>query len=118
MSFFPISELVDRYAIARIKFDRTQANQDELDFYATQIASIDLTKINKELDELSQIHTHIWELESELKSGVEHRLSLEEIGRRAIVIRDWNKKRITAKNVIADKLGSSVKEIKKDHLSE
>lgn len=118
MSFFPISELVDRYTIARLKFDRTQANQDELDFYNTQIASLDLTKINQELDELFQIHHHIWDLESELKSGVEHRLSLEEIGRRAIEIRDWNKKRIKTKNLIADRLGSSVKEIKKDHLSE
>lgn len=118
MSFFPISELVDRYTIARLKFDRTQANQDEVDFYNTQITSIDITRINKELDELFEIHDHIWNLESELKSGVEHQLSLEEIGRRAIEIRDWNKKRIQIKNLIADKLGSSVKEIKKDHLSE
>ena len=118
MNFFPISELVDRYTIAQLKFNLTRANQDELDFYNTQIASIDTTKINEELDELFTIHHCIWNLESELKSGVEHQLSLEEIGRRAIEIRNWNKKRIEIKNLIADKLGSSVKEIKRDHLSE
>ena len=54
----------------------------------------------------------------ELKSGREDKLSLEEIGHRAIAIRDWNNKRITVKNKIAELLGCSVKEIKKEHLSE
>jgi hypothetical protein len=118
MSFFPIIELVDRYAIARLRFDRTQANQEELDFYNTQIANIDITKITKELDELFAVHQSIWNLEAELKSGVEDQLSLEEIGRRAIEIRNWNNKRIRIKNLIADKLGSNIKEIKRDHLSQ
>jgi len=118
MSFFPIIELVDRYAIAQLKFDRTQANQEELDFYNKQIVAIDITKIRAELDELYTIHQFIWDLESELKSGVEDQLSLDEIGQRAIEIRNWNNKRIKLKNAIADKLGSNVKEIKQDHLSQ
>ena len=93
---FPVVELVDRFVIAHLKFDRTQANQEELDWYTNQI----------------------WELESELKSGTEHKLSLEEIGRRAIEIRNWNKKRITLKNSMAEKLNCSVREIKQDHLSQ
>jgi hypothetical protein len=115
---FPIIELVDRYAIAKLKFDKTQANNDELDFYGNQLESFDLTQIQNELTELYNIHSRIWSLESELKTGREAELPLEEIGRRAIAIRDHNNKRIALKNLMAEKLGCGVREIKKDHLSE
>lgn len=118
MSFFPIIELVDRYAIAQLKFDRTKANREELDFYNKQMSSIDISSITNELSELYNIHQAIWNLEAELKSGVEDQLALDEIGRRAIEIRNWNNKRIKLKNLIADKLGSPAREIKKDHLSQ
>jgi len=115
---FPVIELVDRYAIARLKFDRTQANQEELDFYTQQMSQYDSAVIQQHLDELYSIHECIWNLESELKSGREAELSLEEIGRRAIQIRDYNNQRIALKNQMAQTLGCQVREIKKDHLSE
>jgi hypothetical protein len=49
---------------------------------------------------------------------VEHLLSLAEIGQRAIAIRDWNNKRITYKNSIAELFGLELREIKTDHLSD
>jgi hypothetical protein len=49
---------------------------------------------------------------------VEHLLDLAEIGRRAIAIRDWNNKRITYKNSIAELFGLELREIKTDHLSD
>ena len=115
---FPVIELVDRYAIAKLKFDKTQANQQELDFYTQKIKQYDLVLIQGELDQLYDIHKSIWNLEAELKSGREKNLALEEIGRRAIEIRDWNHQRIELKNAMANKLGCQVKEIKKDHLSQ
>jgi hypothetical protein len=115
---FPIIELVDRYAIAKLKFDKTQANQEELDFYSNQLSQYDLNIVNSELDALYDIHSKIWNLESLLKSGREQELSLEEIGRRAIAIRDLNHQRIELKNSIAGILGCRVREVKKDHLSE
>lgn len=118
MTFFPVIELIDRYAIAKLKFEKTSANQEELDFYLAQLSHYDLGKIDQELDELYNIHKTIWNLESELKSGKEHLLELSEIGRRAIEIRNWNNRRVKLKNAIADKLGCVVKEIKQDHLSE
>lgn len=118
MTFFPVIELIDRYAIAKLKFEKTSANQAELDFYLDQLSCYDLAKIDQELDELYNIHKTIWNLESELKSGKEHLLKLSEIGRRAIEIRNWNNRRVKLKNAIADKLGCVVKEIKQDHLSE
>lgn len=115
---FPIIELVDRYSIAMLKFNKTQANQEELSFYDNQLKSYDLSTIKDELDSLYLIHTNIWSLESELKSGREHELELAEIGRRAIAIRDLNHRRIELKNIMAEKLNCSVREIKKEHLSE
>jgi hypothetical protein len=115
---FPIIELVDRYSIAQLKFDKTQANQEELDFYVQQLAGFDIKLISQQLSELYYIHSCIWELEAELKAGKEESLSLEEIGRRAIKIRDNNNKRIALKNSMAEKLGCKVREIKKDHASE
>jgi hypothetical protein len=115
---FPIIELVDRLAIAEIKFKRTKANEEELLWYMNEAIRIDLTKIVNEYEDLKRIHDEIWELEAELKTGREAELSLEEIGRRAIAIRNHNNKRVTLKNIMAEKLNCSVREIKKDHLSE
>jgi DNA polymerase III delta prime subunit len=115
---FPIIELVDRLAIAEVKFQRTKANEQELLWYMNQSLRIDLTQIVNEYEDLKRIHNEIWELEAELKTGREAELSLEEIGRRAIAIRDHNNKRIRLKNSMAEKLNCSVREIKKDHLSE
>jgi hypothetical protein len=115
---FPIIELVDRLVIAEIKFQRIGSNVEELAWYKNQAANIDISKIANEYETLKQIHNEIWKLESELKSGREAELSLEEIGRRAIAIRDHNNKRVALKNLIAEKLSCPVREIKKDHLSE
>jgi len=115
---FPIIELVDRYTIALLKHNKTQANQDELIFYKNQLCNYDLTKIKIELQSLYQIHSQIWQLESDLKSGRETEVPLEEIGRRAIDIRNWNQKRIALKNLMAEKLNCDIREIKLNHLSQ
>jgi hypothetical protein len=115
---FPIIELVDRLAIAEVKFKRTKANEEELLWYMNQAMRIDLTGIVDEYEDLKRIHNEIWELEALLKTGRESKLSLEELGRRAIAIRDHNNKRVALKNIIAERLNCPVREIKKDHLSE
>jgi hypothetical protein len=116
--FFPVIELVDRYCIALLKFHKTKSNYEELDFYTCQLENYDLLSVKSELDNLYNIHSCIWELEAELKSGVEHQLSLETIGQRAISIRNWNNQRVALKNQLAEKLGCAVREIKQQHLSE
>ena len=117
-NFFPVIELVDRLAIAEIKFDKTQANADELEWYQTQSKNHNLTLVQAELAALKQIHLQIWELEKELKSGTEQNIPLEEIGRRAIEIRNHNHERIKLKNLMAERLQCRVREIKQDHVSE
>jgi hypothetical protein len=115
---FPILELADRLAIAEVKFERTGANQAELDWYTEQFARYQSESVRAQLDALKKIHNDIWNLEWQLKSGREQELPLEEIGRRAITIRDYNNRRIAIKNALAEQLECPVREIKRDHLSE
>lgn len=116
---FPIIELIDRYTIALVKMHKTGKNFDELDFYQSQINNLNLSNIQHFVDQLVLIHTEIWELEAKLKSGNEQDLPLEEIGRRAVAIRNKNNKRITLKNKISEIINlDTVREIKQDHLSE
>lgn len=116
--FFPIIELVDRLVIAELKFEKTQANLSELEWYRAQAQQYNFSLIQQELDNLKSIHSAIWQLESDLKSSREHLHTLEEIGRRAIEIRNLNNLRIQLKNSMAEKLNCPVREVKTDHLSE
>lgn len=126
MQFLPELELIDRLCIARVKFERTSGgNQDELDWYEDRYQELiadlspdQLTQLQNDIAEITKIHNKIWDLEWQLKSGVEHLLELDEIGRRAIAIRDWNNRRITYKNSIAALFGLKLREIKTDHLSD
>jgi hypothetical protein len=113
---FPTIELYDRLAIAEVKWEKTLANKAELAWYQDHCSvSADVREL---YEDLKDIHRRIWALESELKTGREQELALEEIGRRAIAIRDLNNQRINLKNTIAERLGDPVREIKMDHLSE
>ena len=120
IKFLPVLELVDRLCIARVKYVRTNgANQAELDWYEAQFKKLPQSEeLDQNIAAIIEIHNTIWDLEWQLKSGVEQQLSLEEIGRRAIVIRDYNNKRIGFKNSVAKLLNDGVQEVKQDHLSQ
>jgi len=115
---FPIIELIDRLAIAEVKHEKTLKNQAEVDWYRISFAKFDFESVKNDYELLKDIHRKIWSLEAELKSNNEHLLSLEEIGRRAIEIRNHNRTRIELKNSIASKLSCEIREFKADHLSE
>ena len=120
MEFLPVLELIDRLCIARVKHARTQgANQVERDWYEHKLAQLpQSTELDETIQAMTDIHHAIWDLEWQLKSGVEQMLSLQEIGRRAIAIRDFNNQRIAYKNSVAGILGHPVTEIKQDHLAD
>ena len=126
MQFLPELELIDRLCIARVKYQRTTGgNQAELDWYEARYQELiqrltlqQCETLDHNIQEITRIHNQIWDLEWQLKSGVEHLLELDEIGRRAIAIRDWNNRRITYKNSIAELFGLELREIKTDHLSD
>lgn len=106
-------ELVDRYTIAQVKYDRTGgANQSELDFYEQQMNNVDKTLIWNELQAFKILHNKIWSLEDDFKQFKIDGTDLAEVGRRALEIRDYNKFRVQLKNAVAEKLNDPVREIK------
>ena len=111
---FPVIELVDRYCIAKLKFAKLGNNKEELDFYTDQLHDIDFKLIQVELDRLYEVHKQVWEVEDEFKKyKVETKYDLEEIGRRALYVRDIMAERYVLKNVMAEKLNDPVREKKK-----
>ena len=67
---------------------------------------------------LAQMNFEIWNLENEIRKGGEGKFSLDEIGRRAIDIRNLNRKRVEYKNVISKLDGVGFTEVKTNHLSQ
>lgn len=111
---FPIIELVDRYCIAKLKFSKLGNNKEELDFYTDQLKTINVELIKEDLNKLYELHSSVWELEDDFKKyTVEHKYSLEEVGRRAIHIRNILNERYILKNRMAEILDDPVRETKK-----
>ena len=116
---FPVIEVVDRYAIAVIKHKKTQgANQEELDFYLEQMKQINIDPQHRLVCELINHHEYVWSLEDDFKKGRIDGLPLEEIGQRALHIRDVGFKRVELKNALAVLVDDPVREIKQDHITE
>ena len=106
-------ELVDRYCIAKLKFQKIGNNLEEVDFYTEQMSKFKVDDVEQEINELIEIHREIWDMEDDFKKCVvELKYPLEEIGRRAILIRDINIKRYHLKNKIAEKLNDPIREKK------
>jgi hypothetical protein len=115
---FPIIEIVDRYAIAVVKHEKTNsANQEELNFYLDQINEVGISPSDPKLVELIEHHRYVWSLEDDFKKAKIDNLPLEEIGRRALYIRDIGYRRVDLKNDFAELLNDPVREIKKDHIT-
>ncbi len=67
---------------------------------------------------ITQSNMDIWNLEHELRNASEGTFPLHEAGRRAIMIREFNKTRIRYKNELEQMCGSDSVEEKIKHLSE
>ena len=117
----PIGEILDRYSIAVLKKERASAeNQQEIEDLTQEIESYKETHeefINEKIDKLIEINGMIWDLESDIRKGREGELGLEEVGRRAIKIREFNKIRVGYKNDVVEVFGEGYKDIKMNHAS-
>lgn len=74
--------------------------------------------LDQKLNDFKTVNGRIWDLESDIRRGKEGELGLEEVGRRAIAIRDLNKVRIGIKNSVTKITGSGFLDIKVDHASD
>jgi len=67
---------------------------------------------------LTQMNFEIWNLENEIRRHGTDKFTLEEIGRRAVLIRDLNRKRVQYKNKISELTKEGFKECKVQHRSQ
>ena len=106
----PISEIIDRYTITKLKSERTSENViAELNAY-----KLELAKYNNEIDQyvesMYHINSKIWDTEADIRKGT--KLPLEEIGKLALKVRDLNCERNAIKADIVDAFSEGFKEIK------
>jgi hypothetical protein len=113
----PISEIADRYSIAILKKERANAdNSGEISELNNEIKKY--PNIDRYIEKLIEINGKIWDLESDIRKGKEKELGLEEVGRRAIEIRGFNKIRVGYKNEMVNLYGEGFEDIKMNHASE
>ena len=113
----PLSEIIDRYSILMLKNERLvdEDLKEELETYKKEI---DFSKMGDFVKRLYEVNGTIWDLESDIRRGKEKELGLEEVGRRAIKLRDLNKIRISIKNEIVKFVGQGFIEVKINHASQ
>ncbi len=118
----PLPEVIDRFTICKLKLERIKEEHLRKE-YDTFLGEIDGLRekglINEEwIDRLYDLNGKIWDLESDIRKGKDDELGLEEVGRRAIKIRELNKLRITMKNKIVESTGLGFKDVKMNHASQ
>lgn len=118
---YPIGELCDRYSISCLKTERIgeQSCKDEMDCLGKELLDVytKFPEVRQYIHELKTMNGQIWDLEADIRAGKDDELGLEEIGRRAILIREKNKIRVGIKNKITEITGSGFKDIKINHIS-
>ncbi|MCL5090675.1 MAG: hypothetical protein M1514_01555 [Patescibacteria group bacterium] len=125
----PPAEIFDRYTILLLKVKRLPEGKgfrEQLKLYKSEVNNIcngldkgKLKKIKEFIKRLYIINKNIWDVEKEIKQGYEDKLSLEEVGRRALIVRDLNGTRMKLKNEIYEFLGQPLfVDIKTDYVSD
>ena len=106
----PISEILDRYTITKLKSERTDEDvQEELECYLKEINSYG-ADLDEYINSLYIANGKLWDTESDIRKGTN--LPLEEIGRLALKVRDLNCDRNAIKAEIVEKFSEGFKEIK------
>lgn len=112
-----IGDIVDRYTICKLKSERLNLDlSEEINQLKMEIDLYD--DLDDFINNLYDVNGKIWDLESDIRKGNEEILGLEEIGRRALKIRDLNNIRVNYKNIINSNLGEGFIEYKMNHGSE
>ena len=119
----PLAEVLDRLSILKLKIERINEPHLKKEQEAFNIAIDDFKnkgiKINNSwLQSLYEVNAKIWDLEADIRKGKEGELGLEEVGRRAILIRNLNRERVAVKNRIIEETGIGFKDVKVNHASQ
>lgn len=112
-----IGEIVDRYTICKLKFERENINNaKETESLLNEIKKYKGIQIY--VDALYKLNGDVWDIEGDIRSGNENILGLEEVARRAIELRKMNVKRVDIKNQINLRYDEGYPDIKVNHGSE
>ena len=120
----PLPEVVDRYTICQIKLeslDHTQIDidsmKDQLEYYKKGIdfTNTQLIKLSKDL---YNVNGRIWDTEGSIRAGLDDELGYDEIGKRAVQVRDLNRVRMSIKNDITELTGEGFKDCKMNYAGE
>jgi hypothetical protein len=114
----PPGEAVDRLSILVLKLAHGLAVSDELAAYRADFMESHSPDVLAAFFDLLDVNAAIWQLEWQLRQGRDAEVGLEELGRRALAIRDLNATRVAAKNRINEIVGRGWREQKTDHVSE
>ena len=111
----PLSEILDRYTITKLKSERTSEDvSEELRAYAREIDNPEYSDKSNQIvffiDRLYEINGKLWDTEGNIRKGVD--MPLEEVGRLALKVRDLNCKRNKIKAEVVDAFSEGFKEIK------
>ena len=106
----PISEILDRYTISKLKSERTSENvSEELQAYRAEIDKYDID-LSEYVNRLYEINGKLWNTEAAIRNR--ENLPLEKVGELAIKVRDLNCARNAVKAELVDKFSEGFKEIK------
>lgn len=117
---YPISEVIDRISICKLKVEHIGEPQceAELNFLKNGVLSYKFQDTEYYIQKLYEINSKIWDLEADIRGCKEKSLGLDEIGKRTLLIRDYNKARVAIKNEIIRKSKMGFEDIKINHLSQ
>ena len=119
----PISEIIDRYTITKLKTERTHEDvSEELNSYRGEIDKYEID-VEKYIDRMYEINSTLWTYETEMRRLMDSRngtgpvvdaneLPLEKIGKLALLVRDLNGTRNGLKSEIVEKFSEGFKDIK------
>jgi len=117
----PIPEVADRYTIALLKIERLGPDEIDIDDMRKQInyyregLKLEDPELSLLVNDLYEINGEMWDAEYAIRKGQDENLGLEEIGRRALRIRDLNRIRMKVKNDIVELTGDGFKDCKMNY---
>lgn len=117
-----VAEVLDGYSIAYLKAERIPSKETEKNFEEYQKALEEIKNDYQHIDwsmiveTFIGVNSSIWELESEIRKGAIDN-DLEEVGRRAILIRKFNQCRVNFGNIVSLFLKEGMLNLKKEHVS-
>lgn len=111
-----LPSIIDRYCIAFLKNERSGEDfSRELDMLSAEFSRYSFKKrkkIYEFITKLTRVHSDLWNTEASIRAGYEVDMSLEEVGRKALIVRDLNRIRQTIKNEMIDYFGDGFKDLK------